>query len=786
MPFRDKVERLVVRVHNWSNRQRLGRFTYKLLAGVAIAMGVFLLFNVCFPCRVRVDYAQIVTASDGTVMTAFLTRDDKWRMMTELDEITPDMQKAIVFKEDKYFYQHPGVNPAAIARALFNNIKTGTRTSGASTITMQVARMLQPKERTYGNKMLEMFRALQLDMLYSKAEILQLYLNLVPYGGNIEGVKAASVLYLGKNPEVLSLAELTALSIIPNRPTSLRPGINNDIITQERNKWLERFREAGLFSDETIDDAINEPFNAIRTEVPKMARHFSTRMRLTHPGIPIIKTTIQPEVQDKCEQLLQEYVKTLWTYNIQNGACIVINNHTHQIDAYVGSADFFNTVDGGQVDGVRSVRSPGSTLKPLLYALAFDAGLYTPQAAIADVPVNYSGYAPENYDETYHGNVTIAHALANSLNVPAVRVLHELGMEQYIQALTASGFNTIAEQKKDLGLSLALGGCGVTLEELTRLYAAFATSGTQHHLAYLQEDKDTSTVKICSPEAAFMITEILTQLTRPDLPVYYQNARNVPTVAWKTGTSYGRRDAWSIGYNSDYTVGVWIGNFSGTGIPELTGAQVATPLLFNLFYALNTKTDGTWNRMPENVQFRYVCDITGKIPSAQCQNQVMDYFIPGKSPNDTCRHLIPVQVDAHAKESYCTTCLPETGYKTVWYENISPELISWRIENHIPFEKIPPHNSKCERVFTENAPVITSPLSQMEYLLEKEDPQKIMLQANVAADVEKVFWYVNNKLLTSAKAGEAVFYVPTEGKTVVSCSDDKGRNAKTTFTVTFF
>lgn len=269
MPFRDKVERLVVRVHNWSNRQRLGRFTYKLLAGVAIAMGVFLLFNVCFPCRVRVDYAQIVTASDGTVMTAFLTRDDKWRMMTELDEITPDMQKAIVFKEDKYFYQHPGVNPAAIARALFNNIKTGTRTSGASTITMQVARMLQPKERTYGNKMLEMFRALQLDMLYSKAEILQLYLNLVPYGGNIEGVKAASVLYLGKNPEVLSLAELTALSIIPNRPTSLRPGINNDIITQERNKWLERFREAGLFSDETIDDAINEPFNAIFQVLPR-------------------------------------------------------------------------------------------------------------------------------------------------------------------------------------------------------------------------------------------------------------------------------------------------------------------------------------------------------------------------------------------------------------------------------------------------------------------------------------------------------------------------------------
>lgn len=786
MHFREKVERLVSHVHHWSRNNRLGRWTYKFLLGSAIAMGCFLLLNIIFPCRVQVDYAQIVTASDGTVMTAFLTQDDKWRMMTELDEITPDMQKAIVFKEDQYFYIHPGVNPAAIVRAIYNNIRTGSRTSGASTITMQVARMLQPKDRTYGNKLMEMFRALQLDMLYSKAEILQLYLNLVPYGGNIEGVKAAAVLYLEKNPDVLSLAELTALSIIPNRPTSLRPGVHNDLIIQERNKWLERFRKAGLFSDEIINDALQEPFNAYRTEGPKMARHFSTRMQLTHPGLPIIKSTIQPGVQDKCEQLLQDYVKTLWTYQIQNGACIVINNHTHKIEAYVGSADFFNTKDGGQVDGVRSVRSPGSTLKPILYALAFDAGLYTPQSTIADVPVNYSGYAPQNYDETYHGSVTIAHALANSLNVPAVRVLHELGMEHFMQILTASGFNTIAQQKKDLGLSLALGGCGVTLEELTRLYSAFATHGTQHHIAYLQNDSDTSTIQVCSQEAAFMITEVLTQLTRPDLPMYYQNARNVPTVAWKTGTSYGRRDAWSIGYNSDYTVGVWIGNFSGTGIPELTGAQVATPLLFNLFYALNTKTDGTWNRMPENVAFRYVCDVSGKIPSAQCQNQVMDYFIPGKSHNDTCRHLIPVQVDVHAKHSYCTSCMPETGYKTVWYENLSPELISWRIENNIPFEKIPPHYPQCERVFTENAPVITSPLSQMEYLLEKEDPQKIMLQANVAADVEKVFWYVNNKLLTSAKAGEAVFYVPTEGKTVVSCSDDKGRNTETTFTVTFF
>lgn len=746
----------------------------------------FFLLNILFPVKVEIEYSQIVTAKDGTVLNAFLTSDDKWRMMTELSEITPEMQQAIIFKEDKYFYRHPGVNPAAILRALYFNITTGNRTSGASTITMQVARLLQPKNRTYGNKIIEMFRALQLDMLYSKDEILQMYLNLVPYGGNIEGVKAASVLYLEKTPEVLSLAELTALSIIPNRPTSLRPGENNDVIIQERNKWLQRFKKNKVFPEDIIEDALQEPFTAFRTEGPKMARHFCTRLKYQYPGKPIIKSNLIAERQEQAEKLVGDYVKQLWGLDIHNGAAIIINNKTQEVVAYVGSGDFYNNYDGGQVDGVQAIRSPGSTLKPLLYALAFDNGLQTPQSIIADVPVNYTGYSPENYDEDYRGNVTIEFALSHSLNVPAVKTLSELGMEKFLNSLTACDFTTIDKKRSDLGLSVALGGCGVSLEQLTKLYAAFANKGKYAHIKWLQSDLDTSYTQIITAGAAFMITEILTQLTRPDLPNYYQNAKNVPLIAWKTGTSYGRKDAWSIGYNDNYTIGVWVGNFSGKGVPELSGANVATPLLFNLFNAIETENNKDWNTMPENVNFRYVCTETGKNPADYCEHIVLDYFIPAVSKNQTCNHLQEVKIAENEKISYCTGCLPQTGYKVKNYNNYSPEIITWMESKSIPVVLIPPHNPECERVFEEGGPIITSPINDLEYLIDKLDKQKIMLNANVGSDVKKIHWYVNDKLLISSDPKTPVFFEPEEGKSKISCSDDKGRNTDIEIVVDYF
>ena len=301
-------------------------YTVLLLAGLFIG---FILFDIVFPFKVKEDYSQIVVATDGSILHAFLNKEDKWRMKIDVEEINPLLKKTIIFKEDKYFMYHFGINPLAVLRALFVNIIQRERVSGASTITMQVARLLEPKERTYLNKTKEMFRALQLEFNYSKSEILQLYLNLVSYGGNIEGVKSASVLYFQQMPQALSLAQVVTLAIIPNRPTSLRLGRNNSFIIQERNKWLEYFKKASLFTEDEIADALEEPLVAERHEAPKLAPHFSLQLKKLYPGINTIKTFLDPEIQEMIENLTYNYIRPLKVMNITNAAVIVVNNRTN-------------------------------------------------------------------------------------------------------------------------------------------------------------------------------------------------------------------------------------------------------------------------------------------------------------------------------------------------------------------------------------------------------------------------------------------------------------------------
>lgn len=698
-------------------------------------------------------------------------------MCTELEEISPTLKKAIIFKEDQYFYQHFGVNPLSIIRAAYNNVVKNRRTSGASTITMQVARMLKPKERSYLNKLIEIFRALQLEWNYSKDEILQMYLNLVPYGGNIEGVKAASLIYFEKMPDHLSIAEITALSIIPNRPNSLRLGESNDLIIEERNKWIDRFDAARLFDARDLADARDEDLTASRTSLDRIAPHLSQRLKSQFRDQPIITSSINLNLQLKAEAIVKNYAERLYSSNIKNAAAIIIDNETMQVKAYVGSADYFNAADGGQVDGIRAVRSPGSTLKPLLYGLAIDEGLITPQSVIADVPVNFSGYQPRNYRENFNGDVTIEFALANSLNIPAVKILDQLQPRKLIDALIKADFQQIAKDKDFLGLSTILGGCGVTLEEMSTLYAAFAHGGRLADLNFLTADTIDFGEEIISKSANFMISEILTSVTRPDLPAQWKNSQNLPKVAWKTGTSYGRRDAWSVGYNKKYTIGVWVGNFSGEGVQELTGTDKAAPLLFNIFNAVDRESSKEWFSMPSGVNFRYVCNETGMIPDVFCENQKLDYFLPGISDYRLCNHARYVLVSPDSTISYCTACQPESGYVKALYPNLKPEIVDFFESEDINYVKIPTHNPGCERVFTESAPKIVSPVDKLEYLIDKTDTMQVMLSCQTANNVEQVYWYINNKFYRSALASEEIYFTPPGGKVKISCSDDKGRHS---------
>lgn len=753
---------------------RFRRLLLRTGVGLLVVFVLFLLLNLLFPLPDQITYSTQITDRHGKVIHAYLTADEKWRLKTSLSEISPLLRKTIIAKEDQYFYQHPGVNPLAVMRALFNNLSSGQRTSGASTITMQVARALERRPRTWGSKLVEMFRAFQLEWKYSKDEILQLYLNLVPYGGNIEGVKAAALLYFEKAPDHLSLAEITALSIIPNRPSSLVIGRNNDLILNERNRWLENFKREGLFTEKEIADALHEPLDAYRHRMPRLAPHLSQKLR--NSSHDLVQSTIDLNLQFKTEKLVADYIRMQKLRGIQNAAVIVVDNETRQVLAYVGSASFYDSTDAGQVNGAKAIRQPGSTLKPLLYGLCFDQGLLTPHTIMTDVPVHYQGYAPENYDRQFNGNVTVEYALEHSLNIPAVKGLNKLGTEKMIETLADAGFRQIEKDRRKLGLSMVLGGCGATLEELTGLYAALANQGAYRPPAFLLQDSSRTSRRLLSPESSYMLHEILSKVNRPDFPLNWTATERMPKIAWKTGTSYGRRDAWSIGYNRKYTIGVWAGNFSGIGSPDLSGAQIATPLLFRLFNTIDYDSDEFWFEKPEHCELRQVCSASGLVPGPYCENLISDYFIPLLSSTQPCQHRKEIMVSADGRFSYCTTCAPAAGYMKALYTVVEPDMQAWLSEHQQPFEKIPPHNPDCQRIFKGSAPIIQSPQSGNEYLISRSAPEPLMLQARTANDVTRLYWYINDEFYKSTAPGEKQFFVPKAGRVKISCTDDKGRN----------
>ncbi|HMR47387.1 MAG TPA: penicillin-binding protein 1C [Bacteroidia bacterium] len=749
-------------------------------SAIVIAVSILLMFVLAWmiPLNVNIPYAVTVTDSRGEVLHAFLSKDEKWRMKVGLNEISPQLVTAIIQKEDRWFNFHYGVNPVAVVRALVNNLMYQRKTSGASTITMQVSRLLYPAPRTLYNKIIEAFRAVQLECRYSKKEILELYLNLIPYGGNIEGVEAASVLYLNKLPSDLSLAECVALCIIPNRPSSLRPGYDNDLIRRERNKWLTRFEKKKIFKSEVINDALNEPVEMKRQAAPALITQLAYRLREQHPSAENIHSTLRAPLQHKVQSLVYNYSKRKSLQSIYNASAIVIDNKSHKVVAYIGSADFKDQLHHGQVDGVNAVRSPGSSLKPLIYAMAFDKGLATPLTVINDVPVNFMGYNPENYNSKFNGRVTLDFALSHSLNIPAVKILNQLGVPTVTQTLIKSGFNSIENSKNKLGLSLALGGCGVRLCELSNLYATFANNGVYQKLKYVEGDTlDTDTVRLLSSGAAFMTTEILSRITRPDLPDNYANLLRIPHIAWKTGTSYGRRDAWSIGYNKRFTVGVWLGNYNGNGVAELSGASVATPLLFDIFNAIDYDNDSTWYSPPADVNFRLVCSETGLLPGVNCSNQIMDEFLPGITSNAVCTHLKEYIISPDEKICYCTSCMPAAGYKKKLFFSQDAEYLSFLKSENISPELPPPHNPACTRVFTGQPPRIVSPNMQSKYLLDLKGGDKIMLQCQASPEVRNVYWYINNLIYRAAAANEQLFCSPPKGLVKISCADDMGRNS---------
>ena len=548
------------------------------LTAVAVA-GTYLLLPSPSLDRGR-SASVLVLASDGSILRGFLTGDGKWRLPVEPDKVDPLYRRMLIAAEDRRFASHIGFDPIAGLRAAGQLAIGGHVVSGASTLTMQVARLLERHPRSLTAKIGEIADALALERRLSKANVLGLYLTLAPFGGNLEGVRAASLAYFGKEPARLSVAEGALLVAIPRSPERLRPDRHPEAARAARDRVLLRMAEAEEISPAALSEAREEDVPRLRLAMPFRAPHLARALRNEDPAAPTHHTAIEPLLQQRVEALLKREVLALDPE--ASFAAIVVDNRDRRVLAYVGNGDFGAVARRGTLDMARAVRSPGSALKPFIYAMGFDRLILHPETVLEDRPRHFADYAPADFDGRFQGEVTAREALQYSLNLPVVAVLDRLGPSRFTAALAAAGIGLrLPEPAAEPGLAVALGGAGITLADLVRLYVALSNGGEVAPLRYRTDDPPARGTAIFGPLAAWYVNDILAEAPAPPGVPPAEVRRGRP-LAFKTGTSYGYRDFWAIGYDREVTIGVWAGRPDGTPMPGRSGRLTAAPVMFKI------------------------------------------------------------------------------------------------------------------------------------------------------------------------------------------------------------
>ncbi|MGY2138438.1 peptidoglycan glycosyltransferase PbpC [Pseudomonas reactans] len=530
------------------------------------------------------DLARVVLAEDGTPLWRFADANGVWRYPVQTSDVSPYYLDALLTYEDRWFYQHPGVNPLALARATWQNLTGARVVSGGSTLSMQVARLLDPHSRTFHGKLRQLWRTAQLEWHLSKAEILNLYLNRAPFGGTLQGVAAASWAYLGKSPGQLTHAEAALLAVLPQAPSRLRPDRHPQRAQQARDKVLRRLAEFQVWPQSAVDEALEEPLLLAPRLEPSLAPLLARR--LNRPDSPpLIRTTLDASLQRRLEDLLLGWRARLPEHT--SAAILVVEEESMAVRAYLGSVDINDAKRFGHVDMISALRSPGSTLKPFLYGMALDDGLIHSESLLQDVPRRYGDYRPGNFSMGFTGAVPASTALSSSLNLPAVQLLEAYGPKRFAAEMRIGGVPLALPALAEPNLALILGGAGSRLEDLVSGYSAFARDGRSATIR-LQPDDTLRERPLLSPGSAWIVRRILSGQARPDRDPRAELVQR-PVLAWKTGTSYGFRDAWAIGVGPRYLIGVWIGRPDGTPVPGQFGLASAAPLMLQVHDVLTNR-----------------------------------------------------------------------------------------------------------------------------------------------------------------------------------------------------
>ncbi|MEJ2631239.1 MAG: penicillin-binding protein 1C [Acidihalobacter sp.] len=690
------------------------RWRRRLLGAAALPAALFaafLLLDRLFPLPLPTgkDFAVVVTARDGTPLRGFADADGVWRYPVTPAQVSPRYLQALLGYEDRWFWEHPGINPFSLARAAAQWLRYGHAVSGGSTLTMQVARIVAPTPHTVRGKLVQMFRALQLERHLNKRQILTLYLDRAPFGGTLQGVQAASYAYLGKSAAHLSYAEAALLAVLPQAPSALRPNRHPQAARAARDKVLDRLRGYGVWSAAEVRRAKAETVAAWPLERPMLAPLLARRLKdQAQPG-HALRTTVDAGLQAQLDALVRDYVLRLPPRT--SAAALIVDNRTLAVRAYVGSPELTDAKRYGYVDMVRAVRSPGSTLKPFLYGFAIEDGLIHSASLLLDAPQNFDGYRPGDFSGRFAGPVTATAALQRSLNVPAVDLLDRLGPLDFAARLRRGGLRLDYPGGAGPNLSMILGGVGLSLENLVGSYTALARGGRAGRLRYTP-DAPLRDYPMLQPGAAWIVRRMLT------MPPPFAGAAESPdaaTVAWKTGTSYGFRDAWAVGVTSAYTIGVWVGRPDGTPSPGQYGALTAAPLMFDAF-ALLPRGRGGLPPPPTDVAREAICWPLGQPPAPgapYCRERHEAWIfrgmtpatLPDRSDDKWLGNPVTVRVDAHTGLRLPAGC--RVGAKSrretiaLWPKAAQPWLTpALRRQSHLPAL-----DPACRR---DGAPMLTS------------------------------------------------------------------------------
>lgn len=762
----------------------------RVFALLLFTIGLLLLGWLALPRPTLYTHTSFSTAyldRHGELLWLSLAHDERYRLWTEWDEIADSAKDATLLYEDRHFYSHPGVDPLALLRAAWSTL-IGERRMGASTISMQLARLRYRLPHDLGGKFRQIARALQIERHYSKQEILTAYLNLAPYGGNIEGVGAASLIYFGKPAAELSRSESLALSLIPQNP-----GRRNPAHATGREALLSAHRHLARRWQGQYGDSLPQlplQFGSV-SALPFHAPHRVQALHLdgyARPGS--VHTSLDLAMQQQSETLLQRHLARLRDRGINNGAVMVLDYRDMGIRAAVGSADYFADALQGQVDGTRAPRSPGSALKPFVYALALEQGLIHPHSLLADAPRRHGVYTPENFDQHFAGPLFAQEALNFSRNVPAVNLLAGLegpGLHGLLQQVGVRGLREAAHY----GLALVLGGMEIRMEEMVALYAMLANRGRFRPLNPLAGEGTDVGESLLLPEAAWLTLDMLSQhegLFRPPLPGVTTTAP--PQVAWKTGTSHAYRDAWAVAVSGPYVIAVWVGNFDGTGNPALVGRSAAGPLLFNIIESLS-RQPGAWptpafSRDGLNLHQESMCAIGGDLPGRYCPRTVPGWFIPGVSPLRVEQIHRAIPIDSASGLRACSHRPPDTELQV--FEFWPSDLRRIFAQAGILRPAHPAFVAGCDleqQAASGQAPQIRSPSAQVIYTLRQGQGELsgIPLQASSEGDVRRLYWFLDSRLLGQVPAGETLFWPGEAGRHEVRVVDDHGRAASVAITV---